>query len=238
MLNTIAKVRQLRWASSLILLTYLGMFLTPVTCRKPLCFTMTSVVHPSRASLLAGLFDKIQNDENLNLTLLQSISRAGSVSDDDEVEEESDDQDDDDEEVEEDQEESSLSKATQASLEKIKKQKRENVKEVIQASLPSSKKKKTKKSRSSSFPSSSVSIPYIFKALLNPFTVWAMTKGYFASLFNIDYIQEDASQTLRSALQEKAKQDALNGTGGKRRPTRKFKPGQAKTLSDLPQLNT
>lgn len=78
-------------------------------------------------------------------------------------------------------------------------------------------------------------IPYIIRAFMNPFTVLAMTKGYFASLFNIDYLQEDTSQTLRSALEEKAKQ---TGGGPKPKPRgRKMRPGQAKTLSDLPVIN-
>lgn len=32
-----------------------------------------------------------------------------------------------------------------------------------------------------------IKIPYIIKACFNPFTVLAMTKAYFASLFNLDY---------------------------------------------------
>ena len=39
-------------------------------------------------------------------------------------------------------------------------------------------------------------IPYIVRALANPFTVFAMTKGYFASLFNIDYLQEVSALCL------------------------------------------
>ena len=44
---------------------------------------------------------------------------------------------------------------------------------------------------------------------------------------------QDTTQDLRSALQEKAKK--AGSSGGKR--ARKMKPGQAKTLSDLPVLN-
>jgi len=48
--------------------------------------------------------------------------------------------------------------------------------------------------------------------------------------------EQDSSQNLRTALEQKARQ----GGGGKKklRGKRKMKPGQAKTLSDLPQLNT
>ena len=80
-------------------------------------------------------------------------------------------------------------------------------------------------------------IPYIVRACLNPFTVIAMTKAYWQSLFNIHYMEDDAAQPLRSALEEKAKKaggsTGLGGRGGKRR----YKPGQAKTLADLPQLS-
>jgi len=66
-----------------------------------------------------------------------------------------------------------------------------------------------------------------------------MTKGYWLSLIDIRYMtkKEDSSQDLRSALEQKAKQ----GGGGSNKPSRgkrKMKPGQAKTLADLPQLNT
>jgi hypothetical protein len=77
-------------------------------------------------------------------------------------------------------------------------------------------------------------LPYIVRACLNPFTVFAMTKAYWASLCNLNYGKsDDASQELRSALEAKAKRD-----GGTNRGKRKMKRGQAKSLSDLPALNT
>lgn len=51
----------------------------------------------------------------------------------------------------------------------------------------------------------------------------------------LTFFPQDESQYLRSALEEKAKKSG--GTGGAR-GKRKMKPGQAKTLSDLPQLST
>lgn len=78
-------------------------------------------------------------------------------------------------------------------------------------------------------------IPYIIRASLNPVTLFAMTKAYFASLFNLEYGRtEEPSQDLRSALEAKAKKAAGGGNRGKR----KMKPGQAKTIGDLPALNT
>lgn len=81
-------------------------------------------------------------------------------------------------------------------------------------------------------------LPYIVKACLNPIVFFQMTAGYWKSLYNIDYMTEqtpDSSQGLRSALEQKAR---LGGAGGKPTRKKKFKPGQAKTLSDLPVLNT
>lgn len=90
---------------------------------------------------------------------------------------------------------------------------------------------------SSSSRSPLLKIPYIIRACLNPFTVIAMTKAYWQSLFNIKFMEEESAQPLRSALEEKAKKaggsTGLGGRGGKRR----YKPGQAKTLADLPQLS-
>ena len=57
--------------------------------------------------------------------------------------------------------------------------------------------------------------------------------------FSFPYITQrtkkdtDSSQDLRSALEQKARQG-----GSKRLGKKKMKPGQAKTLSDLPALNT
>lgn len=45
--------------------------------------------------------------------------------------------------------------------------------------------------------------------------------------------EKEPSQSLRSALEEKARKQQPGPT----KPKRKMKPGQAKTLSDLPQLS-
>eukprot|EP00551_Chaetoceros_affinis_P003151 CAMPEP_0203640000 /NCGR_PEP_ID=MMETSP0088-20131115/5612_1 /ASSEMBLY_ACC=CAM_ASM_001087 /TAXON_ID=426623 /ORGANISM="Chaetoceros affinis, Strain CCMP159" /LENGTH=245 /DNA_ID=CAMNT_0050495059 /DNA_START=211 /DNA_END=948 /DNA_ORIENTATION=- len=154
------------------------------------------------------------------------------------------------EEVEEEEEEETVQvKATKLSSSAVKASQKATSKKVkaskkiVNESLGGGTKKKAKKTSTTSSTSTVskkakkklIYIPYIIKALLNPFTVFSMTKGYFASLFNIDYLQQDTSQTLRSALQEKAKKES----GGPKRPSRgrKMRPGQAKTLSDLPQLS-
>lgn len=48
-------------------------------------------------------------------------------------------------------------------------------------------------------------------------------------------VRQDVSQTLRSALEAKAKKGG--GPTGGRRGKRTMRPGQAKTLSDLPKLS-
>mmetsp|Transcript_65618 Transcript_65618/g.77710 ORF Transcript_65618/g.77710 Transcript_65618/m.77710 type:complete len:220 (+) Transcript_65618:174-833(+) len=103
-------------------------------------------------------------------------------------------------------------------------------KSAVNASLHSSQPRKRQSSRLLK------KIPYIIRACLNPFTVLSMTRAYFVSLFDIGYLEKDASQTLRSALEEKAKRDFASGKGPKK-GKRAMKPGQAKTLSDLPQLS-
>lgn len=174
-MNAKTQVPLIRAFIILLVLNFFGTFVIPVSSLK----TPGFVVSFSRNR--ASLFGIHSNElEHVNVSVWQSIPRAGGSASDVE----------DEDETEEDEDESTLSKATQASLEKIKKEQRENVKEIIQASLPKSKKDKKKKKSSSRLSSSSITIPYIIKALLNPFTVWSMTKGYFASLFNIDYIQE------------------------------------------------
>jgi len=153
-----------------------------------------------------------------------------SAEDDDEDEYDIDlDEDEYDSEAEEEAEIVQLSKSTVAAVAKAKSKKAEVVKKAVSASLSQTKPKK----RSVSL-LKALHVPYIVRACLNPFTFFSMTKAYFASLFNIDYLVEDSSQTLRSALEEKAKKA---GSSGGKKPKRQFKPGQAKTLSDLPQLS-
>lgn len=137
-----------------------------------------------------------------------------------------------DSDIEED-EESSLAAAAVAAVAKAKKKKAEEAKRLMSDAIRVSKVATEVKKRKMNKPSLLKKIPYILRALVNPFTVLAMTRGYFASLINIDYMQEDSSQNLRSALEEKARKSG--SARGKR--ARKMRPGQAKTLSDLPQLS-
>ena len=118
------------------------------------------------------------------------------------------------------------------------------MKKVVNTKLESKTKPKTtttiapKKKTSSS--RKLLRLPYVIKAFLNPFTVFAMTKAYWASLFNLNYLKKEQTQELRSALEEKAKKGGNNSSSSmnKRRGTKTMKRGQAKSLSDLPQLST
>jgi len=152
--------------------------------------------------------------------LMTSI-RGGSLAIDVEIES-SDEEETDDEEEEEIV--PKLAKATKKAATKV-------VKKSVAAALKPKKKKK-KSSLMKLF-----RLPYIVKACLNPIVFFQMTVGYWKSLYNIDYMTEkkDSSQDLRSALEQKAR---YGGGGKKSRGKRKMKPGQAKTLSDLPVLNT
>ena len=124
-----------------------------------------------------------------------------------------------------------LSASTVKAAAKVKSKKSKDAVNVKLAATSS------RSSSSSSSRSPLLKIPYIIRACLNPFTVIAMTKAYWQSLFNIKFMEEESAQPLRSALEEKAKKaggsTGLGGRGGKRR----YKPGQAKTLADLPQLS-
>ena len=80
-----------------------------------------------------------------------------------------------------------LSSSTLKASSKAKNRKVQTSKKIVNESL--SKKKKTASTavKKASW-KKSLYIPYILRAMFNPFIVVAMTKGYFASLFNIDYL--------------------------------------------------
>jgi len=166
-------------------------------------------------------------DEHMQ-TILQL--RCGSVSDSDESEDEDEDLSESEEEDDEEEEEA-ISKL-KSSLEKKLNQKSKRIVNVAMEKSKPIKISKTKKRRKSIL--KMLRVPYIIRASLNPFTVFTMTRLYFASLFDINFMDEDSAKGLRSAMEEKAKKDA---TSGGRKRKRVMKPGQAKTLSDLPVLS-
>jgi outer membrane biosynthesis protein TonB len=166
------------------------------------------------------------------------------------VNEEEDDEEEEEEKKEEEEEKAeaklAAAKLASATVKKTRKAKskkaatkKASVKKVLKAKLTKAKLTKekpavTKKEKKKGSLLKFLRLPYIVRACLNPFTVFAMTRAYWASLCNLNYGKsDDASQELRSALEAKAKRD-----GGTNRGKRKMKRGQAKSLSDLPALNT
>ena len=80
---------------------------------------------------------------------------------------------------EEEEEEETLVKATQKKVSKA-------AKKAVASGLAASKPKKKKSSGLKLF-----KLPYILGALFNPFTLIQMTKGYWASLINYEYLKRD-----------------------------------------------
>ncbi|CAB9526952.1 expressed unknown protein [Seminavis robusta] len=226
-------------AGSGLLWLFLGSILLLVVSARPFgvsSFKLTGNNNPQANQLLQR-----------HLLIQQSVSvRGGAAStlvDSDDEEEESEDEEEEEEKVdldeEEEEEEEIPKKKAKATLaasavkaaSKSKAKKTASVKAAIKTGLADT---PTVPKKKKSGLLSILKIPYIIKASLNPMTLFAMTKAYWGSLFNLNYIKKDTSQDLRSALEEKAKRAA----GGGSKPKRKFKPGQAKSLSDLPPLNT
>uniref|UniRef100_A0A7S1YH44 Uncharacterized protein n=1 Tax=Grammatophora oceanica TaxID=210454 RepID=A0A7S1YH44_9STRA len=140
-------------------------------------------------------------------------------------------------EYEEDEEDEELDPSMVNSMLKSSRKSKAKAAAAVKAEVSSQLKSKTTKKQSRR---SIVShIPYIIRASLNPFTVLAMTKAYFQSLFNFNFPKKegDTAGELRSALEAKAKKSGSSG-GGRNKGRRQMRPGQAKTLSDLPALNT
>ena len=66
-----------------------------------------------------------------------------------------------------------------------------------------------------------------------------MVKNYFASLFDPDFPRatDGGASNLRSAT-ERRSASAAGGGGSRKRGSRRMKPGKAKTLGDLPKINS
>jgi hypothetical protein len=137
---------------------------------------------------------------------------------------------------EDDTEEDENTSLAATTMKKIDRKKLSSVKKEVASQLAkktSGAAVKKKSKRSSPF----TIVPYIVRASLNPFTFIAMVRLYWVTFFDYDYMKKRqvSGQELRSALEEKAKRSPY---GGSKKAKRKMKPGQAKTLSDLPQLSS
>lgn len=97
----------------------------------------------------------------------------------------------DEEEEEEDEEEEEEEEATLASstMKKVAETKAKTTKNIVQTALASTKLTSNKASSVSSI-MKKLRIPYIVRACLNPSTFITMTKAYWGSLFNLDYLRK------------------------------------------------
>lgn len=100
---------------------------------------------------------------------------------DSDVEDEYDDYEDEDED--ESKMDPKLTKSAISSTTKVQAKKTSAAKEAVSAKLKNPKKQ-------SGGLLKALKVPYFVRACMNPFTVVAMTKAYFASLFNLDYLKE------------------------------------------------
>jgi len=90
-----------------------------------------------------------------------------------------------DESEEEQAEDLTLTHSAMSAVSKSQKKHAQESKQTVNASLQKANNPK-KKSQWKKM----LRLPYIIRACLNPFTVFAMTRAYFASLFNISYLEE------------------------------------------------
>jgi hypothetical protein len=210
-------INMVLWSTALLLLAVVHA--DPFTGRQRIAFTKLPNTNEH------GTIRDIETEEKnggpalLLVNLLTDIRRGG-------AEKVAIDLDEDDTE-----EETSLAATT---MKKIHRKKLSSVKKEVASQLAKTAVAVTKKSkRTSPF----TIVPYIVRASLNPFTFIAMVRLYWVTFFDYDYMKKRqvSGQELRSALEEKAKRSTY---GGSKKAKRKMKPGQAKTLSDLPQLSS
>jgi hypothetical protein len=126
----------------------------------------------------------------LDNSLVLRGGAAVDVEDDSEDEfeiESSDEEEEEEEEEEEAKVDPKLAKAALAAASKAKAKAKMAAKTAVSSTLEATAALKPKKKKSSLM--KLLSIPYIIKACLNPFVLFQMTKGYWASLFNLDYLK-------------------------------------------------
>lgn len=80
-----------------------------------------------------------------------------------------------------------LTKSAMLSTIKVSAKKAAATKETVSSTL------KVKKSTKKGSLIKALQLPYFVRACMNPFTVFAMTRAYFASLFNLNYLKEKVS---------------------------------------------
>jgi hypothetical protein len=137
----------------------------------------------------------LHNKSHNNVLPSHFLFRGGDSSDDDdEMQEEEQEYDEimDEEETEGEEEDVALTASSISATQK-------SVKNHLAKVILERKSKPVKRREKRNF-SLFLKMPYILRALLNPFTVLSMTKSYFASLFNIDYMKEEVRDTTTVRL--------------------------------------
>jgi hypothetical protein len=109
------------------------------------------------------------------------VTRGGADIDFDEEDEDGDGDDEEEEELELDPK---LAKAAIQSTAKAQTRKSIATKEAVSSSL------KIKKPKRKGSIKKAFTVPYVIRAFMNPFTVFAMTRAYFGSLFNLNFMNE------------------------------------------------
>ena len=138
-------------------------------------------------------------------------------------------------------------KSVTKTKEKLDQHKTAILKQTVQTQLSSTTaihKSSKKKNKGSLLQSYKHVVPYILRAAMNPFTLFAMTKSYWASLFNLNYLQQvqqaanGSNVVLRTAHEEQEKRKVSLPASNNKRSKKTMKRGQAKTLNDLPKLSS
>lgn len=158
--------------------------------RNYLLFLLTAVVADARPFGVSPflLVRKSRDNSPLSATTIEFRGGASSVLAD---EDEEVDLDEADEEISDDEGEEEASKvgtklaaSAVKAADKTKSKKVSRAKAAVNTGLAETPKKSPKKK------SRKLGLPYIVRVCMNPLTVFAMTKAYFASLFNLDYVKK------------------------------------------------
>jgi hypothetical protein len=150
---------------------------------------LIAAYRPEAATAVAFLPDNFGSPNKLTASSSAHRSlhrvRGGAIVDDDEGDSDGYDED------EEEDDEEIVEKLAASTKTVAQKKKTANIKTKVKVAMMSS--SGTAKSSTKSAPRKSLyrrHIPYIIRACLNPFTLIAMTKAYFVSLCDINYLKE------------------------------------------------
>jgi len=222
----------LRPATSVILI--LLCFLPYDSFSSPISFVTST---RSISSISSSTTRCLSNEKSTKKAFYYNLLKCRGGDDDDTIQINDDDEEDDEDEVdvsdteEEDEEEEE------------EEEEEEDVDEDDDVTLSSSLKSKSSSSSSSS--SSSLSrrrVPSLLSLLPTPSSLLSVLRLYFKSLFDPSFptlhdLDMTPADGLRSSLERSGRRRGRGDGGGGRR-VKKMKRGKARTLSDLPKLNS